>query len=170
MLLGVLLLSCGGGDGDDCRRQTDCDDGLGCAGPNDPRACGIGPQEGCARDTDCAPPTVCHAIGDICSADRVGSECGPPCSDTTCAAGTVCGAGGACEVIACGDDAPCAPNQDCIAPQGDDVPVHARTGGCVDHACAGDADCAGVGREPTVCVNGICQRGPGECVDIVVVP
>lgn len=170
MLLGVVVFSCGGGEGDDCRSQSDCGDELGCAGPNDPQPCGIGPMEACASDLDCVAPSVCHAIGDVCSSDGIGSGCMPPCPDTACGEGLVCGASGACALPACGDDRQCAPHQECVEAQGDDVPVHARTGGCVDHACGADADCAGIGREPTVCVNGFCQVGPGQCVDIVVVP
>ncbi|MBI5501988.1 MAG: hypothetical protein HY907_17220 [Deltaproteobacteria bacterium] len=170
LLLAVSLAipGCPGDEGDACRADTECGSGLFCAGPDDPPVCGIPPREECAVDADCAPGgEVCHAIGDGCSPDGLGSECGPPCTATSCAPGLRCGSGGACEPVPCDEGFACPSHLRC-----DPVAAHAggamsaRTQGCAVIPCTGDTACPAGG----ACVDGGCQSGPGTCREEFAVP
>src|SRR5215468_243870 len=105
-LLALAFVGCGGhglgggGEGSTCRSTSDCDSGLGCAGPDDRQPCGIPPRQECASDAACQG-TRCHAIADTCSPDGVGSECRTACTgDGECGAGFHC-SNGACAAIPC---------------------------------------------------------------------
>jgi hypothetical protein len=163
----IVLVGCGtsGDVGSSCHTGADCAQGLGCAGPDDGPVCGIGPMQQCASDNDC-PGARCHAVFDACSADGIGSMCGPACtSDAQCGTGFACPSG-ACVAVLCNAGATCAARQVCdpsrITAQ---TPIYDRTSGCFDVACTADADC---GSRP--CVNGICQDGLGQCEKPMLVP
>lgn len=146
-----------------CRSHTECTEpGELCAGPND-LACGIPPQEECNTDQDCADGSVCHAIADSCSADRVGSRCDAPCTaENGCDTGFRCGPGNACEPIPCDDlEFQCRPSELCEpTPAQPGTPVHQIAHGCATIACENDQPCP----DQTTCVNGYCQDGPGTCM------
>lgn len=174
----ALLVACGGGRGgggnggvgDECSTSNDCNDELGCSGPNDGPVCGIPPREGCGSDLDCNPggSDRCHAIEDPCSADGIGSECRPLCTiDGDCGGGFRCDAG-ACVALAC--DAgffTCQAREDCdpsrIAPG---TPVFNRHHGCFAVNCANDDECDA----QFFCVNGTCQDDVGVCAEPMLVP
>ncbi|UQA54736.1 Dickkopf N-terminal cysteine-rich domain-containing protein [Polyangium aurulentum] len=163
----TLLAACSAGAGDACRSDDECASDLYCAGPNDPNVCGIPPREGCATDADCFGGAVCHVVGDVCSPDGMGSECGPPCDASNCGSGLRCNAAGACEPLPCDEGFACPSHQRCdVATAHAGGPVHGRTQGCVNISCANDTDC------PTAkaCVNGSCHDGPGTCREVSIVP
>jgi hypothetical protein len=148
-----------------CHGDSDCHGpGVRCFGPNDTN-CGIPPRQPCADDAQCPAGERCHSVEDECSADRVGSMCGPPCGagGPACDPGFVCSASGSCRPRPCDDpDMPFA----CRAPQRCDAttidpsgPAYNITHGCVDIHCQTAATCP-AGSD---CVNGRCQAGPGEC-------
>lgn len=151
-----------GGSGGTCRGADECTGAESCVGPNDV-VCGIPPQEQCQTDQDCPAGDVCHAIGDTCSPDGVGSRCGAPCiaDDGSCGQDFQCGPQGACMPIPC-DDAgfACRPSETCDPSSIDtNAPVHGITHGCAIIPCKGDTACP----DQTVCVNGYCQDGLGSC-------
>jgi hypothetical protein len=163
-LLAAAFSACSGRSGSSCRKDGDCASGLYCAGPNGPPVCGMGPRRGCMQTSDCPAMEQCHAIDDACSASGIGSACGPPCG--ACGVGLRCNAQGACEPSPCDQGFACAPYQRCDPTTAGDGPVYAHTHGCVSVPCTGDADCPA----STVCVNGVCQTGPGTCETVVAVP
>jgi len=163
----LLLAACSAGAGDACRSDDECAADLYCVGPNAPNVCGMAPREGCATDADCFGGTVCHAIHDFCSPDGVGSECRPPCDVSVCESGFRCNGAGACEPLPCDEGFACPAHERCDAATAHaDVPVHQRTQGCVDIACANDGNCP-AGK---ACVNGSCHDGPGTCREVTIVP
>jgi hypothetical protein len=169
LLFGAVLLSSGCSlVGAPCRSQADCGGELGCAGPDDRRACGIGPRRECASNTDCTGGGfVCNAVIDSCSDTGIGSQCGSPCTATSCGAGLRCNAGGACETVPCDEGFACSATQKCSASAAHSSgAVWSRTQGCVAVTCAKDAECAA----GQACVNGVCQSGPGVCKKIEAVP
>lgn len=158
----AALAACDGTPGSDCHAQADCDDGLGCAGPNDPQACGIPPRQGCADDSQCTGGDRCQVIFDACSPDGFGSECRSPCTgEGSCGAGLRCDAG-ACVAIRCdevGGGVSCAGREVCDPARIIGVtPVYDRTDGCYPVDCTSDAMCG-----ERVCVNGTCQDALGVC-------
>ncbi|HRI70070.1 MAG TPA: hypothetical protein PK156_37830 [Polyangium sp.] len=176
VLLGLTIASCeggggggilGGGEGDSCTENSDCNSGYYCRGPNQPNACGIPPREFCASDTDCSMGTVCHVIFDSCSSDGLGSECLPPCTAMSCGQGLRCNAAGACETIPCDEGFTCPDRQRCdSAVAHASVPVSAQTNGCVNITCSNDTACP-AGK---FCVTGYCQDGEGSCREDIAVP
>jgi hypothetical protein len=162
----TLLTGCPPGVGSPCSNDGQCRPDLYCRGPNDPPVCGIGPRQQCVSDADCGD-SVCHAVADACSADGIGSECGPACTGV-CADGFRCNAVGACEAIPCDVDFSCQAHQRCDAASiSASAPVYDRTHGCVDIACDGHHDDCPTG---TVCVNDVCQQGDGVCAEVELVP
>jgi hypothetical protein len=120
----------------------------------------------CATGSDCPAGEQCHAIPDVCSASGVGSMCGPPCT-TDCSAGFRCNATHACEPVPCNEGFACATYQICASSTTNaSKPVYDQTQGCTIVSCATDASCP----QGTVCVDGVCQTGPGECEAPVEVP
>ena len=164
--LSLASFSCAGAESSECRSSAECREGLECAGPSSPQVCGIPPNEQCSDDADCDASTRCHAVSDNCSPDGVGSECRPPCSEGSCGEGFRCGAGGACEVVPCDEGFACEPLESCDPSVAQMGPVHARAHGCVAIACSEDGECPAEG----ACVNGVCQAGPGTCVEPQAVP
>jgi hypothetical protein len=157
----------GGGEGDSCRKDDDCNSDLYCFGPNRPNVCGIPPRELCSFDMDCGIGTFCHAIADPCSPDGIGSECKEPCTPDSCGPSFRCNQMGACEPIPCDDGFTCPDRQKCDPPVVDaSVAMHARSTGCVDITCSDDTACP---REKS-CVTGYCQDGPGTCGELMAVP
>jgi hypothetical protein len=166
LLVAVLLSGCGGGGaGGDCHATADCKGDLECAGVNDGPACGIAPREQCADDGTCSGGR-CHAIGDPCSADAIGSECKPACTgDPECGAGFRCNAG-ACVAVLCNAGFACAPREVCDPARiPATAPVFDRHHGCFAVTCTGEADCG-----ERFCVNGTCQDAVGACVVPMAVP
>lgn len=153
-------------EGASCRDHGACAEGLYCRGPNAPSVCGVPPREDCARTSDCGMGLVCHAIADGCSADGVGSTCGPSCTGPTCGPGFRCGASGACEAVPCDQGTACAAFEACDTAALVGAPVHATTSGCRSIPCEGDEDCP----SPNVCVNAVCQSGEGICTEDIAVP
>jgi len=167
-LFGLSMLGCSaflGNEGDQCASHGDCDEALYCAGPDAPQVCGIPPRTECASVSDCATGLACHAISDPCSADGQGSECGIPCTATSCQPGFACGGSGNCEAIICGENS-CGPLEVCDPAQTNGAPVYDQTDGCRAITCANDNECPEAGQ----CVNGVCQSGPGMCRENVAVP
>jgi hypothetical protein len=166
VVLVVVGCGCGGSVGDECRGAGDCDSDLFCADSDDPPVCGIGPREECSDDTQCAGAR-CHAVADSCSADGIGSMCGPACvGDSECGgAGFRCDAG-ACVVVLCNAGFACVPQQVCDPARiAATTPVYDRHHGCFAVPCANDGECSG-----RLCVNGTCQDAPGTCSEPMLVP
>lgn len=151
---------------DGCSTSAECTvEGEGCFGPNEPQACGIPPAEECVSDAEC-PAAVCHAMVDSCSADGIGSRCGPACTPGSCGGSLRCGAGGACEAIACDDGLACPVHQDCDPGRiAADAVVHDKHHGCFNVQCGPQTCGAGF-----FCVNSVCQQGPGQCEEPLEVP
>ena len=173
LLLASGFAACGddgvslGLEGDPCRDSSACSGALVCDGPDEPQACGVAPEEECADDADCLTAgTVCHAIADSCSADGVGSRCGPVCTADSCDVGFRCNAGGACEAIPCDEGTACDPWETCDPTFSGDTAVFSRTAGCRTIECSADAECP----DSAVCVNLICQSGTGSCQKNEAVP
>jgi hypothetical protein len=157
----------GGGEGDSCRKDDDCNSDLYCFGPNRPNVCGIPPRELCSSDMDCAMGTVCHAIGDSCSPDGIGSECNAPCTADSCGPSFRCNAMGACEPIPCDEGTMCSDRQKCdLEVAHASGAMHARSTGCVNITCSDDMACP-MGK---FCVTGYCQDGLGTCGELMAVP
>jgi hypothetical protein len=117
----------------------------------------------CSVASDCATGEECHAIPDDCSASGIGSMCGAD----DCSPGFRCNASGACEPVPCDEGFACAIYQTCTPPTTNaSEAVYAETHGCTSMTCATDASCAG----GLLCVEGVCQTGPGECEAPVAVP
>ena len=170
LLVLLVLASCGGsgnGVNSPCASRDDCNEGLGCMGPNDRQACGIPPREECMTDAQCTGGDRCHAINDACSADGVGSECKLACTgDGACGVGFRCD-NGACVAIACDAGFTCPQRQTCTPSMiTTALPVHARHHACFDVSCTDDDGCGG----RFSCVNGICQDGAGTCQEPIQVP
>jgi hypothetical protein len=169
-LLALALVGCGGhglgggGEGSTCRDTGDCDTGLSCGGPDDRQPCGIAPRQECATDNDCQGMR-CHAIADSCSPDGVGSECRLACTgDGECGAGFHCD-NGACAAIPCTTGS-CGALEVCdLSGITASTPIYDRTDGCRPIACTSDAPCG-----DGVCVNAVCQSGPGTCKKPLLVP
>ena len=169
LMVGLVLVepACAGDEGSDCRTAADCRGELECAAPDAPQVCGIPGTAQCGDDLECGEGSVCHAIADPCSPDGVGSECRPPCSEGGCVEGFRCDPErAACVAIPCDDGWACASFEDCSPASPPETPVHARTHGCVAIACERDGDCSGA----DACVLGVCQSGPGTCVEPMLVP
>jgi hypothetical protein len=167
LLLGVTFASTAcGSEGSECHVSEDCSGALECAGPSEPQVCGIPANEQCTADADCGADDRCHAIADPCSPDGVGSECRPQCSEGGCGEGFRCAASSACEAIPCDEDFACAGFEICDPSVAKTGPVHARAHGCVASICSDDSECPSDG----ACVNGVCQEGPGTCVEPQAVP
>jgi len=157
----------GGGNGDECRSEADCDSDLYCFGPNRPNVCGIPPREDCSADTDCPMGAVCHAIYDACSSDGIGSECKPLCTVDNCGPDFRCNAMGACEPLPCDEGFTCPDRQTCDpAVAHASVAMHARSTGCVNIVCTTDSACP----SGKFCVTGTCQDGLGTCGEEMIVP
>jgi hypothetical protein len=174
LLACCFVLGCGGSSassgekGTDCRAQTDCNSPLGCLGPDEGPVCGVAPQHGCETTDGCGSGSVCNAIIDSCSDSGVGSMCGTPCNATSCGAGFRCSTTSVCEPIPCDEGFTCAAHQRCDTTLAHDTsgPVYDHSHGCVNVACAKDADCP----ESQFCVNAFCQTAPGTCQEIIAVP
>jgi hypothetical protein len=168
LLVCFVVAGCSRGNGDTCRRTSDCASGLACAGPDDGPVCGIPPRRECTNDQSCSPGLRCHAIEDSCSAAGVGSMCDVPCTQASCGPGFRCNAGSACEPIPCDEGFACPSYQQCSAATAHDTssPVYVRAHGCVNVSCMQDSGCAA----GEACVNGFCQTGPGVCETVKLVP
>jgi hypothetical protein len=178
LFAGLTLLGCPGpgggadgggvdGGGRGCRDHKECRSGYYCAGPNDRMGCGVPPREQCGDSSECGAGAVCHAMWDGCSPDGVGSQCGPDCTAMSCGPGFRCGAKKACEPVPCDEGFTCPSHQRCDPAVAHAMgPVHTRTSGCVNIACTADASCP----SGKVCVNAICQDGPGTCREDIPVP
>jgi len=167
--LAALALGCNSVDLDPtCRGNDDCAGDLVCLDADPRNTCGVPPREGCVSSAECAMGAVCHAIADSCSADDVGSECGPPCSaDADCGTSFRCGPDGACAALTCAEGYACLAVEDCDeASLPSDTPVHGRDHRCQKVACSDDSVCPGSG----VCVNDICQSSAGLCGELLAVP
>ncbi len=161
----ALLLACG--DGSPCRDSGDCRGDLECSGPSEPQVCGISAMQACSSDVDCGDSERCHAVYDPCSPDGLGSACRPPCAPGECGDELRCSDEGACEPIPCDEGYACESYQACDpSAAGDDPPIWALAHGCVSISCSSDDACPSGG----ACVNGVCQSGPGTCVEVTLVP
>lgn len=143
-----------------CRSSDDCEGGIGCTPPGAPQVCGacrIATRE-CEEDADCGPGGVCTTRELPCACDQPDTVCAIDCrtaESDPCAAGERCASDGHCRAIPCTESWECAPNTRC------DPSVDAATDahGCARMTCESAADC-----DCGVCMDGICQDGPGVCM------
>lgn len=142
-----------------CTSSSDCES-FPCAPAGTPRGCGIcrEPVRACEDDAGCAPGQVCVEETDPCSCGGAGTACVMDCrtaESDPCGEEARCGASGACEVIDCGAGWACPLNTRCHAASDGARDAH----GCGRIACdaASDCDCG-------VCMDGVCQDGPGVCL------
>ena len=155
----LLLLSGCLVDGLPCHTQGDCLPEHACVGPTVRNVnCGIGPRHECLGDSACPSGEVCHAIDDPCSGGGIGTQCGPPCSATSCGGNFRCNAGGACEPLPCSEGFACGPLQHCASAASARGTVSVSHG-CNYTLCTGDSQCA----PGQACVNRVCQSGSGTC-------
>lgn len=141
-----------------CRSASECSGGFPCVPVGTPPGCGIclPTVRECEGRFSCEPGYVCVEEPTPCGCEpELSSFCRPVCSEDGCLEGERCG--DVCEPIPCSEGFGCPPNTYCPGPDEDPAgPVDAH--GCARIGCAIDADC-----ECGVCIDGLCQSGPGIC-------
>lgn len=140
-----------------CRSGSDCDESVGgCTPAGTPHACGVcrEPVTDCLTDADCAIGDLCiEEEGAPCGCRGPDRVCAPDCRvvDDACGPDEICDVAGRCRAPSCTDGFACPSNMRCEREGGD---AH----GCARVGCTVDSDC-----DCGLCMDGVCQDGPGEC-------
>lgn len=143
-----------------CTSSLECEGGIPCVPAGSPPGCGIcrEPVRECESDADCGVAGTCVETSAPCSCGGPDSACAPDCrtaESDPCGEGSRCGTDGHCRPISCLDGHSCPANMRCT----EDGPSPPDGHGCSRIACsvASDCDCG-------VCMDGLCQDGPGVCM------